>query len=198
MSYEARLLYLVEATNPYVSEYDDFAVEDEPDNVEVLDINTDSEKELSDSEKDGTVISEFSTREPYFLGKDGSTMWKKYFPPKNMRTRSENIITHLPGVKGDIKKLKSPIDIWKCFVDNEILDMIVENTNKILSTAKYPVSNRTARLTDKIELKALLGLLYLSGVRKNNHLNASDLWKKMERQSNYFVLQCHLTDLDCW
>ncbi|KAJ8939991.1 hypothetical protein NQ314_010931 [Rhamnusium bicolor] len=40
MSYEAdqaRLLYLVEETNPYVSE-------DEPDNVEVLDINMDSEQ----------------------------------------------------------------------------------------------------------------------------------------------------------
>ncbi|KAJ8934757.1 hypothetical protein NQ314_013214 [Rhamnusium bicolor] len=48
-------------------------------------------------------------------------------------------------------------------IDDDILDMIVENTNKIISTAKYPVSNRTAQVTDKIELKALLGLLYLQG-----------------------------------
>ncbi|KAJ8928934.1 hypothetical protein NQ314_018433 [Rhamnusium bicolor] len=108
---QARLLYLVEETNPYVSEYDNSADEDEPDNVEVLDINTDSEQELSDSEKDGTVTSKFSTREPDFLDEVGSTKWTKHFPLKNVRTRSENIITHLPGVKEDIKKLKSPIDI---------------------------------------------------------------------------------------
>ncbi|KAJ8960119.1 hypothetical protein NQ314_006100 [Rhamnusium bicolor] len=151
MSYkadQARLLYLVEEINPYVSEYDDSADEDEPDNVEVLDINTDFEQVLSDSEKDSTVTSEFFTREPYFLGKDGSTKWKKHFPSKNVRSRSENIITYLPGVKGDTKKLKSPIDIWKCFIDDDILDMIVENTNKTILTAKYPVSNRSARLTD--------------------------------------------------
>ncbi|KAJ8950126.1 hypothetical protein NQ314_007979 [Rhamnusium bicolor] len=76
---QARFLYLVEETNPYVSEYDDSADEDEPDNVEVVDINTDSEQELLDSEKDSTVTSEYSTREPYFLGKDGSTKWKKTF-----------------------------------------------------------------------------------------------------------------------
>ncbi|KAJ8957323.1 hypothetical protein NQ314_006573 [Rhamnusium bicolor] len=57
---------------------------------------TDSGQELSDSEKDSTVTSEFSIREPYFLGKDGSTKWKKHFPPENVRTRSENLITHLP------------------------------------------------------------------------------------------------------
>ncbi|KAJ8936879.1 hypothetical protein NQ314_012143 [Rhamnusium bicolor] len=198
MSYkadQARLLYLVEETNPYVSEYDD---SDETDNVEVLDINTDSEQEVSDYEKYSIVPSDFSIREPYFLSKDGSIKWKKHFPLKNVRTRSENIITHLPGVKGDTKKLKSPIDLWKCFIYDDILDVIVEYTNKIISTAKYPVSSRAARLTNKTELKALLGLLYLSGVRKTNHLNASDLWKKMERHSNYFVLQCHLTDLDFW
>ncbi|KAJ8951045.1 hypothetical protein NQ314_007745 [Rhamnusium bicolor] len=166
---QAKLLYLVEETNPYVS-----ADEDKPDNVEVLDINTDSEQELSDSENDNTVTSEFSTRESYFLGNGGSIRWKKHFPPKNVRTRSGSTIIHLPEVKGDTKKLKSPIDIWKCFIYDDILDMIVENTNKIISTAKYPVSNKTARLTDKIELKAL-DLLYLSGVRKTNYLNASDL-----------------------
>ncbi|KAJ8955519.1 hypothetical protein NQ314_006875 [Rhamnusium bicolor] len=63
---QARLLYLVEETNPYVSEYDDSADEDEPDNVEVLDIYTDSEQELSDSEKD----SEFSTS-----GKSGKNIF---------------------------------------------------------------------------------------------------------------------------
>ncbi|KAJ8932759.1 hypothetical protein NQ314_014460 [Rhamnusium bicolor] len=122
MSYEAdqtRLLYLMEEINQYVAD------EDEPDNVEVLDINTDSEQNLSDSEKDSTVTSEFSTKKPYFLGKDGSTKWKKRFPPKNGMTLSEDIITHFPGVKGDTKNLKSPIDIWTCFIDDDILEMIL-------------------------------------------------------------------------
>ncbi|KAJ8928935.1 hypothetical protein NQ314_018434 [Rhamnusium bicolor] len=70
--------------------------------------------------------------------------------------------------------------------------MIVENTSKIISIAQYPVSNRTARLTDKIELKALLGLLYVSGVRKTNHLNASDLWEKNGMAIELFLLTMSL------
>ncbi|KAJ8945631.1 hypothetical protein NQ314_009162 [Rhamnusium bicolor] len=124
MSYEAdqaRLLYLVEKTNPYVCGYDDSPDEDEPDNVEVLDINTDSDQELSDSEKDSTVTSEFSNREPCFLGKDGSTQNESGYQEVEITYRHMAILS------------------------------------------RVSVSNRTARLTDKIELKALLGLLNLSG-----------------------------------
>ncbi|XP_018577832.1 uncharacterized protein LOC111692650 [Anoplophora glabripennis] len=108
MSYEkeqARLLQLMNEIDPYVTEYDDSEDDDEIDNIKIFDEDTASEQDLSDAEEDPVTFNE-----PYFLGKDGTTKWNKHFPTRNVRTRSENIITHLPGVKGEAKKLKMDID----------------------------------------------------------------------------------------
>lgn len=49
-------------------------------------------------------------------------------PPKNVRTRSENIIKHLPGVKSLVKDFKSPMEIWNHFFSDNIINIIVERT----------------------------------------------------------------------
>ena len=53
------------------------------------------------SEQEGDEDNEEETSESYYLGKDGITKWRKEIPRPNVRTRSQNIITHLPGVVGD-------------------------------------------------------------------------------------------------
>lgn len=88
--------------------------------------NTDTEQEISDTEIK-TVIEE---TDPSFVAKDGETVWKKHIPVKNVRTRSENLVTRLPGVRSVVKNLKSLLEIWKYFFSDEVLDIIVENTNK--------------------------------------------------------------------
>ncbi|UYV64000.1 K02A2.6-like [Cordylochernes scorpioides] len=115
----------------------------------------------------------------WYIGKDQKTKWKKALPPKNVRTRSENIITHLPGVKGEAKNAKSILDCWNLFIDDNILECIVTNTNIYIRNIQQNYSReRDANLTNLHEIKALLGIIYLLGVMKANKLNTDDAWAR--------------------
>lgn len=58
--------------------------------------NSDSEQEMECEEKPEN-LEHVGERMPYFMEKDNRTKWSKHIPPKNVRTRRENITTHLPG-----------------------------------------------------------------------------------------------------
>ncbi|CAH1984345.1 unnamed protein product [Acanthoscelides obtectus] len=61
--------------------------------------NTESEQEASESEEvesDEDVPLDSSS---FYIGKDKITKWSKANPPRNVKTRSHNIIIHLPGPK---------------------------------------------------------------------------------------------------
>lgn len=176
MSYEAeqaRLLRMLEELEAEENtEFDDNEDEGEVDHVNEREDDSDTEQELDIEDEETMDTGRF------FLGKDKVTKWRKQVPPQNVRTRSKNIITHLPGVTSATKGLKSVVDIWNYFFDDEIITIIVENTNKVIETISNNYDrSRNANSTNVLEIRALLGLLYLSGVRKCNHLNARDLWR---------------------
>jgi hypothetical protein len=45
------------------------------------------------------------------------------------RTRQHNIIIHLPGVKDVAKNAKTSHDAFKLYFDEELMDIVVINTN---------------------------------------------------------------------
>lgn len=152
--------------------YDDESDKDEVDFLETNEHNSDTELEISEPE-DGID----NTQSPYFLGKDGLSKWNKHCSRKNVRTRSENIITHLPGPKSITKNLKSMLDIWHFFIDLDMIRQIVVYTNQHIESVKNNYSReRDAKPTDISEVQALIGLLYLSGILKSNRLNVEELW----------------------
>ncbi|UYV68511.1 hypothetical protein LAZ67_6000002 [Cordylochernes scorpioides] len=75
------------------------------------------ERNWSTDTEQYTLSEEENNEDPsfnYYIGKDQKTKWKKALPPKNVRTRSENIITHLPGEKnpeGPYNVSNSPSDV---------------------------------------------------------------------------------------
>ncbi|KAJ8945190.1 hypothetical protein NQ314_009305 [Rhamnusium bicolor] len=76
------------------------------------------------------------------------------------------------------RALKTPLEIWKYFITDEILFSIMDSTNKFINSVKEKFSHdRDARPTDILEMQAFIGLLYYAGILKANHLNADDLWK---------------------
>jgi len=123
----------------------------------------------------------------FFLGKDKITKWYKNNPPFNVRTRRHNIVLHLPGVKRIDKDAKSVLDCWKLFFPDTVVIDIVECTNKYLAKirANYQ-NNKNVRDTTKEEMDALLGLLYLAGYLRSNHLNLHDLWRTDGFSPEYF------------
>lgn len=124
--------------------------------------DSETEQEISDGDEVEGIYDE-----PYFVGKDKTTTWKKHVPPTNVKTRAENILTHLPGAKSTTKNIKSPVEIWKYFFNDDMVNIIVECTNKHIKNIQNKYSrDRDAKETDLSEVLALIGLLYLAGVRQ--------------------------------
>ena len=118
-------------------------------------------------------------------------------------------MVRLPGVKSCAKEAKAIIQCWNLFVSEDILNIIVENTNKYIAKVESKYSReRAARPTDVIEIRALLGLLYLAGCLKSNRLSTKDMWARngtgieifwltMSEQRFLFLLRCiRFDDLD--
>nr|XP_023014742.1 uncharacterized protein LOC111504426 [Leptinotarsa decemlineata] len=183
MEYErdqARLRYLMDMvpTDDEGESHDsDDDSEGEIDMVEERDGGSESEQEISDceeEEEDDTIVAIAAS----FLGKDKKTIWMKHVPPKNVRTRSENIVKRLPISKLPTRCLQTPKDIFQFFIDDAMIAILVENTNLYIQSisSKY-ARYRDARPTDTIEMRALLGLLLYAGVMKSSRLNVGELWK---------------------
>ncbi|KAJ8968163.1 hypothetical protein NQ314_002420 [Rhamnusium bicolor] len=117
-----RLLRLFEEV-PSGEEYDDEEETGEEDNIEEISENSDTEQEIDENKGE-----EMNVSGPYFMGRDKKTKWNKHCPPKNVRTRKENLTLHLPGGKSCVSE-KTPAGIWEYFFDNEILNNIVNFTN---------------------------------------------------------------------
>jgi len=71
----------------------------------------------------------------------------------------------------------TPFEAQKCFITEEILDNIVQCTNQcILITHPNYRHESDAKLTDKTEIKAFIGLLCLAGVLQSNKQCLEELW----------------------
>lgn len=100
--------------------------------VETRSTDSESEQECSDSSDDDVPLAKLA-RIPTFIGKDGTTRWHKHCPNKTVRTRRENIIVRLPGVRNCGKNAKIPDECWSLFFTTEMLNIIGENTSHYIS-----------------------------------------------------------------
>lgn len=108
--------------------------------------------------------------------------WCSISPDTNVRTRSHNIIVHLPGVIGPAKLLgKSCTELasWTCIFTNNILDEVLLCSNKKMETIRNNFSDNCKYLAadiDLVELKAFLGLLFFTAIFKSNDEDLSSIF----------------------
>ena len=79
--------------------------------------------------------------------------------------------THLPCVRRESKNCKSPIDCFQLFVTDDMLEIVVENTNKYIDTVSVNYSDHDkykVKRTALSEIEACIVLLYMDGVFKSN------------------------------
>ncbi|CAH1962352.1 unnamed protein product [Acanthoscelides obtectus] len=167
---------------------DDFVYESEHD----TDSEQGADEQSLDDEDEGMLDDDT------YLAKDGMTRWKNGSFPLNVRTRACNIITHLPGPRNEARELKSEIDIYNLFLDQDIIGTIVESTNIYIQKARAKFGReRDARETDALEVRALIGLLYLIGslrCSKKKSINYGTIQKATV--SNHVIYLCRKTGLD--
>lgn len=134
--------------------------------------DSDTEQEASEDEESDTDNSIED-----FIGKDGSTKWRKNKLRPNVKISSKNIITRLPGPKGIAKEAKTEIDALQLFIDEEIVKLITSCTNAYIEKVKNNFTReRDARPTDETEIKALIGILYFIGTRRSSRMSTSKMW----------------------
>ncbi|UYV64847.1 hypothetical protein LAZ67_3002151 [Cordylochernes scorpioides] len=114
----------------------------------------------------------------FYFGKDGVTKWKKTMWQKTqIRTRSTNIISQLPGPKSEAKSIEYESDAFTKIIDIDMVQKIVDCTNAYISNIKEHFSReRDAKLTTVTEILALFGLLIMSGIKRAAHLTYKELW----------------------
>lgn len=163
--------------------------------------DSDQEGEYSDGE-DQPVGKKIKS--DYYIGRDKITEWKKTY--KSCTPFSETEITTF-GVAECGSYATTVLETWELFFPEEMLNLIVENTNKYISgISSHSSRERDARPIDIIELKALIGLLYMSGLLRSSRLNVNELWDQngfgverfwltMSKHRFLFLMRCvHFAD----
>ena len=95
--------------------------------------------------------------------------------PSSMHTGRQaamNVMVDQPGVRPEHRNATEPIDAWELLFDQEMIDLIVENTNvKIRKTIqsipqaiKESSKNTHFQETTAEELRVLFGLWYIRGL----------------------------------
>lgn len=158
---------------------------DEEDEEILSQHDSDSELELDPSDEDA----ELNFGNNYWYGKD-KTKWSKEAPGRT-RTLAHNIVTVLPGLKGELRQNppRTPLDAWETLFTNDILELIAQHTNnkiddmrrkykkfKTKNNARKKYSPTFIHNTDLREIRAFIGLLYMQAVFKSNHEDLRSLW----------------------
>lgn len=143
-------------------------------------VEENTESEQSDEvDADPTVlnVAEISRAVPVMLGKNGME-WLKHKPHQiKTKTARANIITKLPGVKPIAKHATKILDCWRLFFSNEVIENLVTYTNQKLRTMGPSYKReRDCPLTDFDEMNAFVGILYMAGVLRGQHLHTFNLW----------------------
>ena len=101
--------------------------------------------------------------------------WSSRLEAPPGRQSRANVIKNRPGVRGQLaKSAKTPIQAWSLFFDDDMVDLLVDGTNKRLREKRSMLTEQ-ARVdsryndTDRTEMKAFIGLAYARGLLGQNH-----------------------------
>ncbi|XP_023225627.1 piggyBac transposable element-derived protein 4-like isoform X2 [Centruroides sculpturatus] len=158
--------------------YDDESSEDEYDICETREEDTDTEQEEElDAKQNKNASTSEQGESTFYIGRDSKTRWNKFPITQLRKKKRHNIAMHLPGPIGDATKVTSIMDCWNLFIGKDILEMLVKFTNEQIKKIQPNYGReRDANLTDLIEIKALIGILYVAGCKKLNRCNPDELW----------------------
>ena len=119
------------------------------------------------------------------------TLWEKEVPNQQVRKASCN--SFHPG-QNRIPKVSTEVEAFRLFFDKVVIDRIVECTNlyisKVASNLSY--NRNSSGPTDKEELEALIGLLFLIGTLKSSRTQVKHLWN-IEDGIGFDICRCAMS-----
>nr|XP_022904781.1 piggyBac transposable element-derived protein 4-like [Onthophagus taurus] len=129
----------------------------------------------SDDEDNGTT-----SDDKFYFGKKRCYKWSKECL-KPTRSRKLNLVIRLPGTKNEARNVERSdiLPAWQLLIPQDFLQLILVNTNNKISEMQHHYKAPQpafVSLLDMTELRAFIGLLYLSGIMKSNHENVEGLF----------------------
>ena len=105
--------------------------------------------------------------------------WSNIQPQRTAENSSEKIVVVQPPVIPKLTVCMTPIDCWECFISNDMLELVVLCTNKriVIEIDRHELDPdnmplfKHVKLTDLVEIKCFIGLLYYRGLLTNNHID---------------------------
>lgn len=151
----------------------------EPEDKDVDDQNSDSE--------DVPLSVLAASKGGQYVGKDKKTIWYKNPTSKSTKPKTKNIIKILPGPKQCARDITNEMSAFLKIFDDEMIEHIIQCTNlEILKVRQNFGRERDAKDVTKTEILAFIGLLFLSGCKKQNHTHFLELWTKDGTGSEIF------------
>lgn len=152
---------------------DDYDSDQNSDNeVEILEHDTDTEEEMSDSDEQNDLPTDV-------FGNNGfhwTTDKREVLTNHRTRMTKKNKVIGKKGPKGEAINCVDPYKLWNLFMTDGMINHIVEKTNEHILLQEYEPTYRSARLTDVTEIKAIFGLLYLGALNNSNVTGINDLF----------------------
>ena len=108
--------------------------------------------------------------------------WKFYY---DFADRQSDVSTeHIPGPADAAENLETIEQFWEILFTDQIIQVIVEQTNKKIKEVCTPlvVENKAETYhhhTDAEEIRAYIGVLYFAGLWKSSQVNDIRLWNKI-------------------
>lgn len=172
--------FLQELSDEEEDESFDFSDESDGEDEIIVQDDHSSNSELSADEDDIQPNVNVSDFEVYF-GKNGETFWfSNSLALPTRKTKSKNIIKTLPGPTRIAKSAKTEMDAFLNFFSFEMIDKVAEYTNLYIerkrSVGKY-ARDRDYKITNRSEIMALFGILFMLSKNKSNKADANRAWK---------------------
>ena len=130
-----------------VSDFPDESDSEDDAPAEAMDNAETDQSVESDSEEDE------ESRVPRVIhGKNGHC-WNTKAPTRRGRPLSDNIVIHIPGVKGGAKNIKTEQGAWNLWIDQSILEKLITFTNQnIQGTSLHGTGHTFTHLTNQDEV----------------------------------------------
>ncbi|XP_020289691.1 uncharacterized protein LOC109857612 isoform X2 [Pseudomyrmex gracilis] len=122
--------------------------------------------------------------------------------PKQRGDGSLSTKIHLPQGKNGAERVTRPIDAWSLLFNDEILEIILKQTNEQIvrsrTATEYRDADKTYSFLTMMEFRAFIGLLYFAGASKNNS-DTAEMWSNlgspiyratMSQNRFKFILSC--------
>lgn len=125
--------------------------------------------------------------------------WSTSKAPRRSRVAALNIVRCQRGPTRMCRNIYDPLLCFNIFFTDEIFSEIVKWTNAEISLKRKSMTVATFRETNEEEIRALIGILIMTAVRKDNHMSTDELFDRsssmvyvavMSRDRFDFLIRC--------